>query len=225
MISIVEFIISKIKKKDFQFDPEVGSRYILSLVFSQFISLLRGIVNLKKMVYVGRSCSFKARNKLAIGSNVRIGNNAYIDAISRGGIILGDNSKIGSYSFLIVSGAVSDLGNQIKIGNRVAIGEFSYIGGAGGVDIGRDTIIGQYFSVHPENHIFSDPVTLIREQGVVRRGINIGENCWIGAKVTILDGTKIGKGCVVAAGAVVSGIFPDNVVLGGVPAKILKYRV
>lgn len=55
-------------------------------------------------------------------------------------------------------------------------------------------------------------------------GYKIGNNCWIGAKATILDGTSIGNGCVVAAGAVVTGCFPDDVVIGGVPARILKER-
>ena len=52
----------------------------------------------------------------------------------------------------------------------------------------------------------------------------IGSNCWIGAKATILDGVHIGDGCIVAAGAVVTKSFPDNVIIGGVPAKIIKYR-
>lgn len=52
--------------------------------------------------------------------------------------------------------------------------------------------------------------------------MRIGNNCWIGAKTTILDGTIIGNHCVVAAGAVVKGIFPDNVIIGGVPARIIK---
>ncbi|MDE5570988.1 MAG: hypothetical protein K2I86_02895, partial [Prevotella sp.] len=56
--------------------------------------------------------------------------------------------------------------------------------------------------------------------GVVR----IVNNSWMGANVTILDGTIIGNGCIVAAGAVVKGEFPNNVIIGGVPAKILKYR-
>lgn len=89
----------------------------------------------------------------------------------------------------------------IRIGKNVGIGEFSHIGGAGGVSIGDDTIIGSYFSVHPEEHIYADPQRLIREQGVTHKGIEIGSGCWIGAKVTILDGAKIGNGCVVAAGA------------------------
>lgn len=64
----------------------------------------------------------------------------------------------------------------------------------------------------------------IRQQGVYGKGIKIGKNCWIGAKATFLDGTVIGNGCVVAAGAVVKGNFPDNSIIGGVPAKIIKMR-
>ena len=48
---------------------------------------------------------------------------------------------------------------------------------------------------------------------------------WIDAKATILDGVKIGNGCVIAAGAVVvNGIYPDNSIIGGIPAKVLKMR-
>lgn len=63
---------------------------------------------------------------------------------------------------------------------------------------------------------------MIREQGVNSKGITIGNNVWVGAKVTFLDGAFLGNNCVVAAGAVVKGVFPDNVIIGGVPAKILK---
>ncbi len=65
----------------------------------------------------------------------------------------------------------------------------------------------------------------IRLQRVNHMGIRIGKNCWIGAKATILDRTIIGDGCIVVAGAVVSGIFPNNVIIGGVPAKILRSRI
>ena len=54
--------------------------------------------------------------------------------------------------------------------------------------------------------------------------LKVGCNCWIGAKVTILDGARVGNGCIIAAGAVVRGEFPDNVIIGGVPAKIIKVR-
>ena len=54
--------------------------------------------------------------------------------------------------------------------------------------------------------------------------MRIGSDCWIGAKVTILDGTILEDGCIVAAGAVVKGHFPKYSVIGGVPARIIKTR-
>jgi acetyltransferase-like isoleucine patch superfamily enzyme len=72
---------------------------------------------------------------------------------------------------------------------------------------------------------FSDLLKPIRQQGVNHQGIKIGKNCWIGAKVTILDGVVIGNGCIIAAGSVVTaGEYEDNKIYGGVPAKFLKNR-
>ena len=65
----------------------------------------------------------------------------------------------------------------------------------------------------------------IRLQGVSRQGIHIGPNCWVGAKVTVLDGVTIGEGSVVAAGAVVTKDIPPYSIAAGVPAKVIKRRV
>lgn len=105
------------------------------------------------------------------------------------------------------------------------MGEWCHYGCAGGISIGHDTIIGNYVSMHSENHNYKNPTLHIRLQGVSHKGIVVGANCWIGAKATILDGTVIGDGCIVAAGAVVSGKFPNDVIIGGVPAKIIKNRI
>ena len=78
------------------------------------------------------------------------------------------------------------------IGNNVGLGSHGHYGaGLGGLEIGDDTIIGNYVSFHPENHIFSELNMPIRQQGVYGKGIKIGKNCWIGAKATFLDGTVI----------------------------------
>jgi acetyltransferase-like isoleucine patch superfamily enzyme len=145
--------------------------------------------------------------------------------LSSEGLILGNNVSIGRNTTIQVTGSLQFLGKGIKIGNNVGMGTDGYFGGAGGLEIGDDTIFGNYVSCHPENHNYSDPDIPIRLQGVNHQGIKIGSNCWIGAKVTILDGAEIGNGCIVAAGAVVRGKFPDNVIIGGVPAKILKERI
>ncbi len=105
------------------------------------------------------------------------------------------------------------------------MGASCFYGCAGGITIGDDTIFGNFISLHSENHNYSDLDIPIRLQGVNRQGISIGKDCWIGAKATILDGVKIGNGCIVATGAVVTkGSYPDFSILGGVPAKIISKR-
>ena len=159
-----------------------------------------------------------------MGNNVNIGDYVKLNALGRGLLTIGDNVNIGSFSQVIISTTFNNIGQFIRIGNNVGIGEFAYLGGAGGLEIGSDTIIGQYFSTHPENHVYSDPDQLIRMQGVDRKGITIGSNCWIGVKVTILDGVVIGQNSVIAAGAVVTRSVPANVVIAGVPARVIKNR-
>ena len=119
---------------------------------------------------------------------------------------------------------MSCLGKGLIVGDNVGLGTHGFWGCAGGIEIGSDVIFGNYVSLHSENHNFKDLIKPIRLQGVNHKGIKIGSNCWIGSKVTILDGATIGNGCIIAAGAVLKGIFPDNVIIGGVPARILKYR-
>lgn len=213
--SAISFAIKVIKGRNFKFDEKVPNRVVLSIVFHRVIDLLRGLVFLRKFVFVGAGSRITSNSMISFGKGVVIGRFAEIDGLSYDGLVFGNAVSIGAHSIIRVSGTLTDIGKGIKVGNNVGIGDFSHIGGAGGVNIGDDTIIGAYFSVHPENHNFS-------KQGVNRKGIHIGSNCWIGAKVTILDGSVIGDGCVVAAGSVVSGNYPRNVIIGGVPSRVLK---
>ena len=154
-----------------------------------------------------------------------ISENCYIDALSTDGILFGKNVSIGSYTCIECSGTLRDIGKGLTVGSNVGLGRNCFYGCAGGIKIGSNTIIGNFVSMHSENHNFSKNDIPIRLQGVNRKGITIGENCWIGAKVTVLDGTEVGNGCVVAAGAVLSGkIYPSNSIIGGVPAKVIKNR-
>ncbi|PTP72404.1 acyltransferase [Vibrio splendidus] len=221
---IISFSVKIIKKRDFEFDDKISNRAIFSLVLKRFFDLVRGLAYLRRFVFVGAGTRISSPSMITCGKGLVIGRFSDIDALSKEGLNIGSGVSIGGYSIIKVSGTFSDIGRGIDIGNNVGIGDFSHIGGAGGVSIGDDTIIGSYLSIHPENHNFSNRNVLIRNQGVTRQGIKIGSNCWIGAKVTILDGSVIGNGCVVAAGAVVSGIYPNDVVIGGVPARVLKEK-
>ena len=71
--------------------------------------------------------------------------------------------------------------------------------------------------------VLEDPNAAIGWQVTTEKPVVIGSGSWLGTGVVILPGTQLGRNTVVAAGAVVSGTFPDHVVLGGVPARILRH--
>lgn len=227
IIELFNMVITKLKGENFRIDRRIPISYLLSFFLSKGRDYIIGMYKLRttRRVFVGTGTKIKAVNLIKFGTNLSISKNCYIDALSQEGIEFGDNVSIGKDTDIIVTGSFKSLGNGIKIGNNVGLGTHGHYGGAGGLQIGNDTIFGNYVSVHPENHNYSDSILPIRLQGVTQKGIKIGNNCWIGAKATILDGTIIGNGCIVAAGAVVSGIFPDNVIIGGVPARIIKSRI
>jgi acetyltransferase-like isoleucine patch superfamily enzyme len=218
------------RNPDFRFDPNLDNVVILSFIRTQLWGLMRGARlwfygKNPRMAILGKRVSFFNTPKIQWGRFMKLGDDVHISALGRKGVFIGDNVSIGAYSRVIVSTSFHHLGEFIRVGNNVGMGEYAYLGGAGGLEIGDECIIGQYFSCHPENHIATDPEMAIRHQGVVRKGIKIGKNCWIGSKVTILDGVQIGNGCIIAAGAVVNKSFPANSIIGGVPAKLIKSRV
>ncbi len=215
------------KNPNFQFDDSVQSAMIWQLFRSNLFAwmrswklLLRG--HKPNWLFLGKGVVIRNLQNIRFSPWVRIEDGVHLNGLGKGKIELGRHVRIGAYSRLIISTTLNDLGAHIKIGNNVGLGEFAYLGGAGGLVIGDDCIIGQYLSCHPENHVYDDPKKPIRLQGVTRKGIKIGRNCWIGSKVTILDGVTIGDNCVIAAGAVVTKSMPPNSVIGGVPARVLK---
>lgn len=222
---LLSLVVSKMMRRPFSLDPAVPISTVLGRALILAASLVRGLVMTRRRVILGRGARVRDKGKLRVnGGMVRIDDYSLVDCTSHDGITLGRNFKLGAFSRMIASGMLGDIGKGITVGDNVGIGEFAHIGGAGGVKIGADCIVGAYFSVHPENHVFSDPDRPIREQGVTRSGIEIGPGCWIGAKVTVLDGVTVGRNCVIAAGAVVTRSFPDNSVIGGVPARQLRTR-
>lgn len=229
MKALVQHIV-RFRNPDFTFDSAVDSRILLEFIGNQSIAILRGLLiilrlKLPKFMLRGKNVKFIAAGRISFGKFLKLGDNVTLSGLGKEGIKLGNNVGIGAQSLVIVSTSLNDIGKGISIGDNVGIGEFAYLGGAGGLEIGSNCIIGQYLSCHPENHNYQDINTLIRLQGVNRKGIKINPNCWIGSKVTILDGVTIGAGSIIAAGAVVTSSFPANSVIGGIPAKLLKTRL
>lgn len=228
LIALVEKIVQK-RNPSFKLDTALSLGLILEFVAQQFLNLARAYKLLlsfrnPKKALLGKNVTFFNLKKIQFGEYMKLGDHVKLSALGTEGIRIGNNFSLGDFGRVVVSTSLNNLGKSIQIGNNVGIGEFAYLGGAGGLEIGDDCIVGQYFSCHPENHVFTDLETPIRLQGVTRKGIKINNNCWIGSKVSILDGVEIGDSCIIAAGAVVTKSFPKNSVIGGVPARLIKNR-
>lgn len=109
------------------------------------------------------------------------------------------------------------LGDRSGIGINASIGEQTHIG--------SDVMMGPDCVIYTRNHRFDRLDIPMREQGYGPvEPVEIGDDCWIGGRVTILPGVHVGNGAVIAAGAVVTKDVPPYAVVGGVPARIIYNR-
>ena len=118
----------------------------------------------------------------------------------------------------------ASINRKISIGNDSAIGVNARLYGT--VLIGDNVLMGPEAMMFTVGHNFERNDIPIREQGLTgEEPITIGNDVWIGARVTILPGVHIGNGVVIGAGTVVTKDVPDNVVVAGNPARIIKQRM
>ena len=174
--------------------------------------------------YLGPGVRLRGRSSLRLGRAVSLQRAVLIDARSRQGVQLGDATTVDQYAVLRGSGVIRNLGEGIRIGDRTAIGLRNFLHGGGGIEIGDDCLLGPDVAVVSENHIADDPDVPIRAQGERRARIVIGDDVWIGAKATVLAGVTIGRGAIVAAGAVVTKDVAPYTIVGGVPAREIGRR-
>lgn len=112
----------------------------------------------------------------------------------------------------------TNFGRHIKLGKRVFINHACSFLDLGGITIEDDVMIGPKVNLITENH----PLDPANRKSLDLKSILIKRNAWIGAAATILPGITVGENSVVAAGAIVNKDVPDNTVVGGVPAKIIR---
>ena len=189
---------------------------IFILIYVKFLSVKNRITNfyipnifrLKNVYYKeSPSCQqkviFSGKGKVIIGSKCSFGYK------------LGGRFKYGVIEIQArTPNAKIDLGNHISTNNNLFICSSNH------VIIGNETLIGENVTIMDfEAHgIEPNKRRNIGEIGEVK----IGKNVWIGNNVTILKNSEIGDNSIVAAGAIVNKEFPPNVIIGGIPAKIIK---
>lgn len=138
---------------------------------------------------------FKGLNKVTIGRHVRIFPGSRFEVHGKG---------------------------YIRIYDNVGIGQNFHITSAGPLTIGSGTVITGNVSITNINHRYQNTNLPILSQGIDVIETKIGENCFIGTNSFIQAGSIIGNHCIVGANSVVKGQFPDNCVIAGSPAKIIK---
>jgi maltose O-acetyltransferase len=130
---------------------------------------------------------------------------------------LGKNSTISTNVHLISP-------QKISIQDNVGIARDVVLDGRGSLSIGENSLIGFETIIITSSHNYSRTDILIKDQGMISAPITIGNNTWIGARVTILPGVTIGNNSIIGANSVVTKNIPDDVIAAGVPCKIIKKR-
>ena len=133
-------------------------------------------------------------------------------------VVLKGRNSIGRYTMIQGS-------SRIVFGERTFCGEFCVFGVNESVMIGADVMIAQAVTIRDTDHAFEAVSVPMMDQGITTAPVIIGDNVWIGHGATILKGIRIGRGAIVAAGAVVNKDVPEYAIVGGVPAKVIRMRI
>jgi len=150
---------------------------------------------------------------LRVGRGVRLGRGVDISVVRGASLDVGDRVQIDSHVRLTAEG-------DLAIGPDSYVGVGSIIVSANRVTIGRDALIAAYVTIRDQDHrIEARP---FREQSLISVPVEIGDNVWLGTKVTVLRGVEIGSNCVIGANSVVTRPIPCDCVAVGTPARIVK---
>jgi len=145
--------------------------------------------------------------------NIRIGHNTSI----QGHVVLGCWTQYGDNQFFNPS---------IIIGSHCNIGEYNQITACNGITIGDGLLTGRFVYIGDNSHggltREEAPIPPVKRKLFSKGEIRIGNNVWIGDKVTILAGVTIGDNVIIGANSVVTHDLPNNCVAAGVPARVLK---
>ena len=206
---------------------------LLTTIFGGIPNIFLG-KNLRSLVY--RSLLHKIGFAVNIQHCVELIGTPYIEIGDRVSILKGvqinalghQNNKVDIKDRVRLERGVdirSLYNTHITINENAYIGPYVVICGTGDISIGKNCLISPHCGIFANNHIFTDPTRPIEDQGTTHQGISIGDDCWLGHNVTVLDGVIIGQGSIIGAGSVVNQNIPAFSVAVGTPARIIKNRL
>lgn len=197
-----------------------------------FMRLARGLsckcrfASSRGYILCDRHVRIRHARHIRTGRALNLEEGCEIVGLSVHGIVFGDRCTVGRFATIRPTNVLLGLpGDGLKMGDHSNIGPYAFIGCSGFIEIGSHVMMGPRVSLLAENHNFARTDISIKAQGVTRSFIKIEDDCWLGANCTVLAGVTVGRGSIVAAGAVVTRDVPPFSIVGGVPARILKSRL
>lgn len=204
---------------------------ILSFLWTAGWRILRGAVVKLRMGCASGLVLCEKRVRLYHLKHIQAGRGFSLEegceivGLSKRGIIFGDRCTVGRFATIRPTNVLlGEAGEGLKLGDHSNIGAYSYIGCSGYIEIGANVMMGPRVNLMAENHNFERTDMPMKEQGVTRSFIKIEDDVWLGVGSSVLAGVTVGKGSIVAAGAIVTKDVPPYSVVGGVPAKVIKKR-
>lgn len=131
---------------------------------------------------------------------------------------------LGRWSWLGHGTKVRAHEGEVRIGAKSVLGQECTISSFQHVSIGRECIVADRVMLIDFDHGVVEVERPIREQGIYKRDVRVGHNVWIGYGACILRGATVGDNAIVGTSSVVTKDVPDNAVVGGVPAKVIRMR-
>jgi acetyltransferase-like isoleucine patch superfamily enzyme len=113
---------------------------------------------------------------------------------------------------------------HVSIGAKSVLGEECTISAYQHVSIGRECIVADRVMMIDFDHGVVEVERPIRRQGIYKRDVRVGDNVWIGYGACVLRGVTVGDNCVIGTSSVVTRDVPDNAVVGGIPARVIRMR-
>lgn len=151
-----------------------------------------------------------------IGRDVKIGRNVQLNVTDGGTVSIGDGTTIKDNCVIVAKHGL------LIIGKNSFIGWGTIICSNQEIQIGDDCLIAEFVTIRDQNHGTGLDNGPFRSQPMETAPVTIGKNVWIGAKASVLAGSSIAANSIVAAHSVVNKAFDSGVVVGGIPASVVK---
>lgn len=184
-----------------------------------FYPLLFG--SMGRCVTIGRHVTLRGARKIHLGDGVTIDDDCVLDARGENGSIqVHDKVLLARSTIVRARDGVLILGDGTDVGSGCILGTDSRL------ELGKNVLVAAFtYLVAGGNHNFDDPEVPVIQQGCTSKGgILVGDGAWLGARVTVLDGVKIGADAIVGAHSLVTGDVPPLTIAYGCPARVVRKR-